>query len=130
MRDKNAYEKDYRAKNPEVFKAIRRRFWKRHKGRLMQKRRAAIAANSAFVREVKTGRPCADCGGRFHPAAMDFDHQPGTKKVRGGVSALARHGTTTKAVLIREMWKCDLVCANCHRVRTFTRRQEQRIRAG
>jgi hypothetical protein len=28
--------------------------------------------------------------------------------------------------LVAEIEKCDLVCANCHRIRTFTRQQNRR----
>lgn len=59
--------------------------------------------------------PCSDCGGRFHPACMDFDHRPETTKVRE-VSQIH-----TLAAVQLEARKCDIVCANCHRLRTFNR---------
>jgi hypothetical protein len=68
----------------------------------------------ALIISLKDG-PCADCGGRFHFAAMDFDHRPGTTKV----ASIA--DITTVERLRAEVAKCDLVCANCHRVRTFNR---------
>lgn len=46
---------------------------------------------------------------------MDFDHRPGTIKV-ADVSVLAR--SSTKERTLDEIAKCDLVCANCHRIRT------------
>jgi hypothetical protein len=61
--------------------------------------------------------PCVDCSGRFPPECMDFDHRPNEKKV-GRVSTLVR-GTLDK--LMDEIRKCDLVCANCHRIRTRKR---------
>ncbi|MBX3030894.1 MAG: hypothetical protein KF809_12100 [Chloroflexi bacterium] len=65
-------------------------------------------------------RPCADCGGRFPPCAMDFDHRdPDTKRM--AVSRMiGRAGTTT---IMAEVAKCDIVCANCHRARTYDRRE-------
>jgi|SRR5882757_2702477 len=62
--------------------------------------------------------PCADCGGRFHPACMDFDHLPGHQKV-ASVSRL----WNTKKKLLEEIQKCEVVCANCHRLRTWRRRR-------
>lgn len=62
-------------------------------------------------------RPCSDCGGIFHPDAMEFDHREG--KV-GEVSSLVMKCGTQK--ILDEIAKCDLVCANCHRVRTANRR--------
>jgi hypothetical protein len=74
------------------------------------------------MRELKAF-PCMDCGGTFHPAAMQFDHRPGTTKV-ADLASLARDGSTHLFGL--ELAKCDLVCANCHAIRTFERREEQR----
>lgn len=67
-----------------------------------------------FVIAYKTGKPCMDCDREFPPCAMDFDHVRGDKKK--DVSSL----TTIKSITA-EIAKCDLVCANCHRIRTFKR---------
>ncbi len=70
-------------------------------------------------------RPCADCGGRFPPCAMDFDHRdPGSK--RSGVTRLIGRAGTER--LLDEVAKCDIVCANCHRLRTFERRVAASVR--
>ncbi len=62
--------------------------------------------------------PCCDCGLTFHPVAMDFDHVRGEKKFDVG---LARQGRHLLAAVMEEVEKCEVVCSNCHRVRTFTR---------
>src|SRR5262245_14645960 len=60
--------------------------------------------------------PCADCGNRFPPECMDFDHVRGKKLFNIG------HSMTKKlSVVLAEVEKCDLVCANCHRIRTKAR---------
>lgn len=64
-------------------------------------------------------QPCADCGGRFHPVAMHFDHRPGT--VKEFDVGWAVRGYSRRRILA-EIEKCDLVCANCHAVRTYKRR--------
>ena len=69
-----------------------------------------------FLRELRA-RPCADCGGLFAPHQMDFDHRPGTVKrfnLTSGGSMLR-----PTAALLEEAAKCDVVCANCHRIRTW-----------
>lgn len=60
--------------------------------------------------------PCQDCKGRFHPVAMDFDHV-GEKlfDIARGYRAKAR------SAVMAEIAKCEIVCSNCHRVRTFNR---------
>lgn len=71
--------------------------------------------------------PCADCGGTFHPCAMDFDHRGDVKKSRD-IGAMASGGAALSAI-VREASKCDIVCANCHRVRTWTRGKAKRDKA-
>ena len=62
--------------------------------------------------------PCADCAGRFAQCAMDFDHRDPSTKVRGVTRMI--NGDTDR--MLAEARKCDIVCANCHRLRTFNRR--------
>lgn len=72
----------------------------------------------AHVNSLKSSTPCADCKKHFHPCIMDFDHVRGTK--RNDVSTLVNRAVSFK-VLNLEIAKCELVCSNCHRMRTFTR---------
>jgi hypothetical protein len=65
-------------------------------------------------------KPCADCGKAFPPAAMAWDHLPGRAKV-SEVSLLVRRRFGKRAILA-EIAKCELVCANCHAVRSQQRR--------
>ena len=68
------------------------------------------------LREV----PCSDCGQSFSKEAMDFDHrEPSTKKYT--VSRMLLRATTEEILI--EAAKCDVVCANCHRMRTYLRRE-------
>jgi hypothetical protein len=69
------------------------------------------------VKELKRG-PCSDCGQCFDPVCMDFDHRPGESKLKS-VAQCQKHGMK---VVLAEIDKCDLVCSNCHRLRTETRR--------
>jgi hypothetical protein len=63
--------------------------------------------------------PCMDCGGRFAQCCMDFDHRDPTTKRKRVTAMIASHGL---ASILAEVDKCDIVCANCHRLRTFHRR--------
>lgn len=89
--------------------------------RIAQKRER-VGYLVAWMRDLKS-QPCADCGGRFHPAAMTFDHLPGTTK-RAHIADLIRHGSIGLARA--EIAKCEIVCANCHAVRTYLRRAQAR----
>lgn len=64
--------------------------------------------------------PCSDCHESFPTCAMEFDHRVDISKL-GNVSRMA--GYVKIATLLEEIAKCDIVCTNCHRVRTFTRRE-------
>lgn len=80
--------------------------------------RAARDRAQAFVLAEKTNKPCADCGHTYPPYVLDFDHVRGTKRM--DISTMVHKGRSVR-MLATEISKCDLVCANCHRIRTFTR---------
>lgn len=61
-------------------------------------------------------KPCTDCHQSFPPCAMDFDHITNDKYI--DVASMLGH---SKEKLLVEVAKCELVCANCHRIRTHNR---------
>lgn len=67
-----------------------------------------------FLRNLKDV-PCMDCHQKFPPFVMDFDHRDRTKKL-GGLRRLVNLQSWSK--IKEEVKKCDIVCANCHRIRT------------
>ena len=71
-----------------------------------------------FLREYKLSKGCADCGYRTHHAALEFDHIHGEKELN---VCFAKSIAQAK----KEIFKCEVVCANCHAVRTFGRLQKQ-----
>jgi hypothetical protein len=81
-----------------------------------------IRKRSEFMDAYKLERGCADCGWAGHPAALEFDHLPGSAKVIE-VSRLRVVGTMQQ--LLDEIAKCEVVCANCHRIRTAERDRER-----
>jgi hypothetical protein len=110
----------YRLRHPERDKLSRYIADKKYKALHAEK----IAFRKAARRKVRMELiakckdvPCADCGGRFPTECMDFDHVRGVKKFSIGTEAAAKYWPT----LLTEIEKCDIVCANCHRTRTFKR---------
>lgn len=75
-------------------------------------------SNRDYIWDLKRLSHCADCGGNFHPAAMDFDP---TEKVANVGNMM----NNSKVVRELEISKCEIVCANCHRVRTYNRRKDK-----
>jgi hypothetical protein len=58
--------------------------------------------------------PCVDCG-ETDPVLLQFDHRDGTEKL-DTIGALL--SGSSWATFLAEVAKCDVRCANCHRVRT------------
>lgn len=75
---------------------------------------------------LKEGKVCTDCGNSYHFAAMQWDHLPGFTK-HTELAKLVKAGG--KKAILEEIAKCELVCANCHSVRTYNRASENRLRA-
>lgn len=73
------------------------------------------------MNDLKRG-PCTDCGQTFDPICMDFDHLPGTDKILNVGRMVTRKFAWAK--IEAEIAKCELVCANCHRLRTKKRSEE------
>lgn len=86
-----------------------------YSGRNKQRKQEIIL----LIQKAKEGKSCQDCGKFFPSYVMDFDHRDPTQK-KWGLAGARRHMPSDEEVL-KEIDKCDLVCANCHRIRTFTR---------
>lgn len=71
------------------------------------------------VSDYKMAKGCADCGYSTHPAALEFDHLPGSVK---SFNIMEKVGSYSREKIWAEISKCEVVCANCHAVRTATRR--------
>lgn len=74
-------------------------------------------AQAAWMDSLKEGKPCADCGVIYPPYVMEWHHLPGAEKTL--VLADVRRAAHGKKRILAEIAKCELVCANCHRERTF-----------
>lgn len=72
-----------------------------------------------FVRKLKEGTPCKDCREKYHYCAMQFDHLDSDKKIQT-ISYMIRQIYSLDK-LKEEIAKCEIVCANCHAIRTHGR---------
>jgi len=98
------YRKEHYAENSERYKAAAKR----------RRRRIFDAVDD--LKRV----PCADCRRKYPPYVMDFDHRDGEEKGEN-ISLMRQQGVGMKRIL-EEAAKCDVVCSNCHRIRTHERR--------
>jgi hypothetical protein len=69
------------------------------------------------MREAKN-IPCTDCGIQYPYYVMDFDHVDSDNKTIN-ISKIPNYGSIDK--LEKEIAKCEVVCSNCHRERTYQR---------
>lgn len=83
--------------------------------RLLERMYAARRRNRAFMWEYYSTHPCVDCG-EADPLVLEPDHLVKEDKL-DNLSRLV-HGTRSLAVIQRELDKCEVVCANCHKRRT------------
>ena len=92
--------------------------------RYLERKRRQWRAQAALLDRIRAV-PCSDCGSYFPPCAIDFDHRdPGTKS-HTVTRMIGRAGTPR---ILEEVAKCDIVCANCHRARTYDRRMAGTMR--
>ena len=84
----------------------------------LARNRVALDAARAWMNAMKEGVPCADCGQLFPVFVMHWDHLPGFEKVDDVGNMLRRFARET---ILEELKKCELVCANCHVMRTVKR---------
>lgn len=81
-------------------------------------KRKARDRNKEYIRKIKEDNPCTDCGIYYHFSQMDFDHIQGKK--RYNIARVANSAVSIKTIK-DELRKCELVCSNCHRLRTWQR---------
>ncbi|MEI6316201.1 MAG: hypothetical protein WCO65_00535 [bacterium] len=76
---------------------------------------------SNFILIYKNDKQCLDCGfkGSICPQVLEFDH---LRNKKFEIAMFTKHTLSLDKVK-KEIEKCDLVCANCHRIRTFKRRK-------
>ena len=97
-------------------KEVRDHYLKNHEYYLLKarQRNAAIRVeNKHFIWGYLSTHPCVDCG-ESDPVVLEFDHVEGVK--RESIAVIIR--TNTINVVRKEIQKCVIRCANCHRRRT------------
>lgn len=73
-----------------------------------------------WVMKLKEATPCTDCGLQYPYYVMDFDHLEDKRII---VSKVVNSGSWKRAK--EEIAKCEIVCSNCHRIRTHARASQE-----
>lgn len=113
-------------KDPEQQKAAQRKHYHDNKDSYTNRNRDKRSNIRKIIDDAKTNVPCADCKIIYPPYIMDFDHLPGHKK-SFGISGGGSKGVAIET-LLKEIAKCEIVCSNCHRQRTWDRLKNGRSR--
>ena len=91
----------------------------------MKSEKVSIAKQKAYlanyIKDLKSKSPCLDCKISYPYYVMDFDHVRGVK--HKNVSELI--STLSKKKIDAEIAKCEIVCSNCHRIRTHERKMRK-----
>lgn len=103
------------------FRQIQRGYYKTNPARQKKIREVALRnreTNRKWIRQYKVDKGCIDCGYNAHWAALQFDH---LRDKEFNVSGMLKYGLTK---IKQEIEKCEVVCSNCHSIRTATRRED------
>ena len=100
--DKAEYHRNWEVNNKDKRRRINKAYRTRQRNKLANLKR----------------EPCTDCGVRYNPWQMQWDHVGTDKEFTIGSKVIDYSWDRVLA----EIAKCDLVCANCHADRTWNRR--------
>jgi len=120
---KNSYKRDGLQSNcRSCKKVLDKEYYKVHRAtqrsQIMAARRRRVGVIKLKILAYQKEHPCIDCG-ETDPIVLDFDHVRGTK-----ITNIARmvNDETPWTIIEKEIEKCDVRCANCHRRATHFRR--------
>ncbi len=65
--------------------------------------------------------PCVDCGQKYHPCQMDFIRINESNK-----APVSRLLLRSKETILKDISECDLLCANCGRMRVWEKQRMAR----
>ncbi len=111
------YMKQYKIKNKKYLKQYIDNWRTNNSYRVSLANKTISLRNRTLINAIKSA-PCVDCRIQYQPWQMQFDHRiPKTKH-----AAIADAARWSIKRLLKEIKKCDVVCANCHFDRTYRRR--------
>ena len=105
--------------NPETLRKYHKEYYQQNKAKIKarviawQKRR--LDELRRYVYDYLIAHPCVECG-ETNPVVLEFDHRDDQTKVSAIADLILRLCSTKK--LQAEIDKCQVRCANCHRIRT------------
>lgn len=102
----------YRQQNPEKFRKQRREEYARNPERFKRANKASSDKRARILARYKMLKGCVRCGYRENPVALEFHHRDPSLKSFTVATGKGKAWRKVKA----EIKKCDVLCANCHRI--------------
>lgn len=93
------------------------------KKRQITKPQIYLSGYRKYIREIKSNNKCVDCQSFYPYECMTFDHVPERGKKLFNIAHALKKNTSLEQ-LNEEIKKCDLLCFNCHNLRTYCRNQK------
>ena len=91
---------------------ITRRCSKANSQNVLAAKKARKSSNRAYIDEYKVQQGCQRCGYSASPIGLDLHHRnPSEKDLK-----ISKANSYSRERLIRELEKCDVLCAICHRL--------------
>jgi ATP-dependent Lon protease len=109
------YQKQYREDNLENLSKQRKDYYENNKQSIAKRQKEYYLKNKEKIDAIKK-QPCMDCKNIFPTICMDFDHVRGKKLYN-----IANMKSQSWELVEAEIKKCDVICSNCHRIRTHER---------
>lgn len=97
--------------------ASKKAWYNKNSDYVKQQAKLDLASKRRFINAVKS-YPCTDCHGSWPSYVMQFDHLDASLKIGAISKIVLSKGWKT---IIKEIMKCDVLCANCHALRTHKR---------
>lgn len=98
---------------------------KKERDRIRRNYKNQVRRNKERIREYLKSNPCVDCGEK-EILFLQFDH---LRDKKDAVTTMVRKGNSWEKIL-KEIEKCDVVCAHCHIRRTAVRCGSHRLELG
>lgn len=108
--------------NKEKQKIWASEHYQRNKQKMIEKasinNKLSRERNKKYIQDYLLSHPCVDCG-NSNIIVLEFDHITNDKKL--DISNMSQHAYSIES-LRKEIEKCEVRCANCHRIVTYNRR--------
>jgi hypothetical protein len=105
------YSKKYYDKYKDILLEKSKKHYRNNKGQYTKRRKKFRDERSDWLLKFKSNLCCIRCG-ENHPRCLDFHHREPYAK-EDLVSRLVKRASKDR--ILKEIAKCDVLCANCHR---------------